>query len=74
MKEKEKKTMSVSEVAKMMGVTNPSVYNWVKHGLKGTTERVIGRKARLVFTMEDLTEFFQVTEEELLNRRWEKDE
>lgn len=51
--------MTVKEVSEYMGVTRVAVYNWIKNGLTGETEKVMGVKPRLVFTKKDLMDFFQ---------------
>lgn len=63
-----KKKMTVVEVSKFFGVSRAAVYKWVNAGLKGEEERVIGIKPRLVFTEQNLKDFFKVDDLNKLKR------
>lgn len=62
--------MGAYEVAELLNVSHVTVYYWVRNGLHGTIEKKIGRKDRIVFTVNDLLEYFNAeTLDELLERR-----
>ena len=52
----EKDYYSVYEMARRMNVTPPTIYRWIKEGLK-TTRQPNGRQVRHVVTDEDVNEF-----------------
>ena len=45
---------TVKEIANEFGVTNTSVRNWIKSGLKYKTEKVVGVKPRMVIRPSDV--------------------
>ncbi len=53
--------MTVSEVAKMYGVTGTCVRQWLSKGLKFKTEKIIGIKPRKVINPKDVDKFLKVT-------------
>lgn len=52
-----KERLTVSETAERFEVTKMSVYNWIKNGLKHDTEKIIGKKPRIVIDPEDVKKF-----------------
>jgi DNA invertase Pin-like site-specific DNA recombinase len=51
---------TVAEIAEMFGVTKPTVYNWVKDGLKHDTKKVIGKREYIIIDPDDVIEFHRL--------------
>lgn len=58
------KKYTVSEIAKMFGVSTTGVRHWIKKGLPFTTEKVIGIKPRMVINPIDVYDFLGLGEQE----------
>jgi excisionase family DNA binding protein len=54
--DKQEEYYSVYEMARRMKVTPPTVYRWIKDGLK-TTKQANGRQVRQVVTDSDVKDF-----------------
>lgn len=57
-----KKEKTVAEIANMFGVTTQGVRYWLSKGLKHSTERVLGRKERIIIDPEEVKKFLNLTE------------
>jgi hypothetical protein len=55
------KYLSVFETAKERGVTPMAVRYWLKHGLKYSKERVIGKKEYIIINPKDVDTFLNLT-------------
>lgn len=54
------KYYTVLEIANIYGVTPPSVRYWLSKGLPHTTERVIGKKRRVIIKLKDVEKFLNL--------------
>ena len=52
--------LTAKEVAEEFGVSQTSVYNWVKNGLKYSVERRKGLKPRRLFDRLDVEDFLSI--------------
>ena len=53
---------TVLETAEMFSVTRSAVYLWLRDGLKHESEKVIGRKTRIIIDPQDVIEYHKSKE------------
>lgn len=51
---------TITEIAKIYGVTTMGVRYWIKNGLPYKTEKVIGLKPRIVINPEDVDKYLKL--------------
>jgi len=62
--EKETEYYSVTEIAKIFGVSRSAVYKWLRNGLKYKRIKKIGQNPRKVISKEAVLEFHKEKEED----------
>lgn len=53
---------TVQEIADIYGVTIQTVYRWVKDGLPTRTQKLAGRKPRIIIQVDDVEAYFRSKE------------
>lgn len=53
---------TVAEIAVMFGVKRPTVYSWLKDGLKHEREKIVGRKTRIIINPADVMDYHKSKE------------